>query len=286
MLCSTRNLRVVPQACRRTLPPLWLQSAQRGEVHLSGKQSVLSLAAARHLSSSSGAPNKGKHPVDDGHSKSEGTGDRVTETASSQREQGDTKAEHPAETWGDKLFLVGAFMRVAAMLPRFAGSARFLRFAGTGPMIAGAIITVYEIGGWKLVVAIPVAIAAGAAASTASDSRFERQFKESLVAELQEGCPEVPQDVLEALVSSAGKQYETNRMRIEVQWPTNGGEAPQWRCEVLAKRSSFLQSWSPTLISVSRAVVDRQGYAGGLPPQTRNWDTRAPPVTWQPYWSK
>eukprot|EP00971_Amphidinium_carterae_P000780 15306-Amphidinium_carterae.1 len=46
------------------------------------------------------------------------------------REQ-EQKGTEQVETWGDKLFIFGALLRVAAMLPRFAGGSTCIAHATT-----------------------------------------------------------------------------------------------------------------------------------------------------------
>lgn len=193
------------------------------------------------------------------------------------------KHEETPRTWGDKFVVVGLVLRGAAMLPRFAGSAQLLRFAGVGPMMLGTVVTAYELGGWKLVLGVPAACLAYAGTSIVADTVLESRLKEEVIRDLQQSCPDVPEEAFEALRQVRACQYETNHVKLQVEWPASG---PQWRIEVLAERQTSFspQPWSVTKLKMLSARAGMHN--GELPPQTRNWDFRVQPVQWDLLWNR
>lgn len=71
----------------------------------------------------------------------------------------------------------GLALRGAALLPRFAGSAQLLRFAGVGPMAVGAAVSLYELGGWRLVLAVPTSVGVAVSASMLTEQKLEEGTK-------------------------------------------------------------------------------------------------------------
>ena len=67
----------------------------------------------------------------------------------------------------------GLALRGLALLPRFAGSAQLLRFAGVGPMAVGAAVSLYELGGWRLVLAVPTSVGVAVSASMLTEQKLE-----------------------------------------------------------------------------------------------------------------
>lgn len=192
----------------------------------------------------------------------------------------DQKDSH-IRTWGDKFIVAGIALRGAAMLPRFAGAASLLRFAGVGPMLLGTVVSAYELGGWKLIIAVPATCLAFAGTTMYVDTVVEQRVKDEVIRDLHTGCPNVPAAAIEALKGARLCQYETNRMRLQLEWPA---ENPQWRIQVLGERPLVSQPWSVTNLAVSsaKASIDNQR----LPPQTRNWESRVQPVQWEIVWNR
>lgn len=83
----------------------------------------------------------------------------------------------PRQTFGEKLVVFGLALRGAALLPRFAGSAQLLRFAGVGPMAVGAAVSLYELGGWRLVLAVPTSVGVAVSASMLTEQKLEEGTK-------------------------------------------------------------------------------------------------------------
>ena len=81
------------------------------------------------------------------------------------------------QTFGEKLVVFGLALRGAALLPRFAGSAQLLRFAGVGPMAVGAAVSLYELGGWRLVLAVPTSVGVAVSASMLTEQKLEEGTK-------------------------------------------------------------------------------------------------------------
>eukprot|EP00930_Biecheleria_cincta_P059122 TRINITY_DN44881_c0_g1_i1.p1 TRINITY_DN44881_c0_g1~~TRINITY_DN44881_c0_g1_i1.p1 ORF type:complete len:253 (+),score=39.15 TRINITY_DN44881_c0_g1_i1:66-824(+) len=196
------------------------------------------------------------------------------------------KQEKPTPTpttWGEKLLAVGMLLRGAAFLPRLASAAPMLRFAGVGPMALGAVVSVYEIGGWRLVLAIPGSVAVAAGASTFTESRLEEKLKQEIITELHCNCDGLPHDASEALHGACLRQYETNFAKLIVELPAQA--VGKWRIEVSCQRQCFPSAWSVVTLRVLRSAVI-EGLHETLPPQTRNWRTDAPPTKWELFWER
>lgn len=125
------------------------------------------------------------------------------------------------------------------------------------------------------------AVGAMFAVSYALGSSRLAALREQATRELQQGCPEIPAGAMQALAEAPVREFETNRLRVEVEW--HGETAGQWRLEVHACRSSALVAWQVTSLKAFRASATSLG--AGLAPQTRQWkaDARGP-VRWQEVW--
>lgn len=69
----------------------------------------------------------------------------------------------------------GLALRGMALMPRFAPAARLLRFAGVGPMAVGAAVSLYELGGWRLVLAVPGSVGLAMSASALTEKKLEER---------------------------------------------------------------------------------------------------------------
>jgi len=192
----------------------------------------------------------------------------------------------PSSAWGGVIVIFGAAIRGAATLPRFAAMAGPLRFAGAPMMLLGSVVSVYELGGWRLLLGIPATAVAAFAGGTVLDARRERTLKEDAVQEVRAGCADVPSDALDALREAPAREYETNRIALDVDWPAaaRAGSTEQWRLHVSASRQNIFKPWSITSLRASHADMSnlkRLGAAGGPPPQTRHWDPEATPIRWE-----
>jgi len=195
-------------------------------------------------------------------------------------EQG--QARVTARTWGDKLVLLGFTLRGAALLPQLISVSRYLRFAGVGPMLVGSVFTVYEIGGWRLLLAIPVTLSGLSCASMISDAHFEERVKVEVLQDLRKDCADIPEEVLSALQAASVKQYETNRMRLDVQILNEYASSGQFRVVVMGSRENMSQPWSISSIEVLRGV--KEGSGSQPPPQCRYWDSE--PLRWELMWAR
>lgn len=196
-------------------------------------------------------------------------------------------------TWGDKLMLAGASSMIASTVVRTASYAQFLRFAGPGPMLVGAVLSVYELGGWRLLLALPATAGAVAGVGRFAGSMREASLKDEATQELREQCPELPCEALDAIRATPAREYETNRLRLEVEWAAGASTGPdevaalafpKWQVMVEAVRDSPLAPWRLTALRASRALRARPSFEQGqLPPQTRFWGSA---LEWQIVWQR
>merc|ERR1712113_235167 len=99
-----------------------------------------------------------------------------------------------------------------------------------------------------------------------SDRLYEDQLRDEVMRCLREGCPNIPDAAVESLSLAATRQFETNRVSLDLIWCAPGVEAnPEWKIEVQAHRQNFLQPWSVSSIRVSSACIDKDGCSDGLP---------------------
>lgn len=132
-----------------------------------------------------------------------------------------------------------------------------------------------------LPVALGVVIATVGVSYAVGSSRLAA-FREEVGREIQQGCPEIPEGALKALADVPIREFETNRLRAEVEWRGEAA-AGQWRLEVQASRTSALVAWQVTSLNVLRASTTSLG--SGLAPQTRQWSADARgQVRWQEVW--
>lgn len=160
-----------------------------------------------------------------------------------------------------------------------------LRFAGAGPMLLGAIVSVYELGGWPLLLGLPATIAAFASASNIVEGVWEDQFRDEVIHDLREGCPDIPEGAITALSATRARQYETNRLRLEVQWTADTTGAATWRIEVRGSRPNLSKPWLVTELRALTARVTERS-PDTPPPQTRFWDSQAPQLQWETVWQR
>eukprot|EP00931_Biecheleriopsis_adriatica_P102915 TRINITY_DN77818_c0_g1_i1.p1 TRINITY_DN77818_c0_g1~~TRINITY_DN77818_c0_g1_i1.p1 ORF type:complete len:270 (-),score=36.43 TRINITY_DN77818_c0_g1_i1:60-869(-) len=210
--------------------------------------------------------------------------DKGADDRSNHRSQ-ERQYEEPVETWGAKFLLVGALLRGAAMLPRFTAAAPMLRFAGAGPLAAGAMISVYEIGGWRLVLAIPGTVALGTGASLLMECKLEDKFKDEVLRCLKASNLDIPDHVVESLREVPVCQYETNLVKFVAEVLEDAScPSKRWRIEALGHRSAFPARWSLTSLNVATSKPDIASTSFDLPPQTRNWDAQVQRPQWVHTW--
>lgn len=189
-------------------------------------------------------------------------------------------------TWGDKMVLLGLSMRGAAMLPQLAYASRVLRFAGTGPMLLGSVVTIYELGGWRLLLGIPATAASFVAVGKFADGVHAERFRTETLNEVSVACPDIPAHVVSLLPNAEVCEIETNRVRMEVQHPCDLGSAVQWRIVAYGTREKMWQPWQIVTLQVSCGVPDARYNARSLPPQTCDWDFSTAPLRWEVIWQK
>lgn len=196
-------------------------------------------------------------------------------------------AEESTHTWGDKLVLFGLTLRGAALVPRLFSMAPMLRFAGGIPMLAGTVVTLYDIGGWKLLLGIPATTVALLTAGKLADNRCDENFRAEIIQDLARECPAIPSSVIEALEATSARQYETNRVRLELQCPADKDASGNWRIVAFGTRDHMSQRWCITSLEASHGVMETQTHLQGLPPpQTRFWDGDAIPIRWEMMYQK
>merc|ERR1712174_33414 len=114
-------------------------------------------------------------------------------------------------------------------------------------MVFGLLVSIYEVGGWRLILSIPVMFGGGVTLCSVYDTSAEKELKKQVILELCQACPDLPQaEAMEALQAVRGHEYESNCMRFDVQWAGSVVGSPQRRIEIFATRPSKLTSWTVT----------------------------------------
>jgi len=210
---------------------------------------------------------------------------------------GDQKEQKPPESSGssgrgEAIGLLGLSGLGLSMILRNPAAARALRIAGPGGMILGAIISIYEIGGWRLLLAIPVTLVSYKGAVHFSDQRLEGELKQDVVSAVSSACPQAPEELFAVLHAERGREYETNKFSLEVE-SARKADGPMWRLELCALRPSRFQAWSLSSLKVLRGEAAQPSLPSGAsgsedppppPPQTRYWSR--PSVDWQLVWQQ
>lgn len=219
-------------------------------------------------------------------SKQEGTPPGENDAASEEKQQESRVHKGEAMTF----IGIGAF--AASMFLRNPAAARILRFAGPGGMLIGAMLSIYELGGWRLLLGLPVAGIGIQVATGVASNRSIETLKSDAIASVSEACPDVPADALEALRKESGTEYETNRLRMEVVWHSDQSlgqsvtDAPSWRFEITAERESRFRPWRILVIRTSRSIIEVESADAKPSAQTRSWSASDPPsrrwsIVWQ-----
>merc|ERR1712232_654104 len=104
---------------------------------------------------------------------------------------------------------LGGSAVAASFVVRGAAAANILRFAAGGPVLAiGAAVSLYEVGGWRLLAAVPACVVAGLAAGHASDSWKEQALKEDVASRIRQACPSAPEKAVAMLLTISATEYE------------------------------------------------------------------------------
>merc|ERR1711924_516504 len=106
-------------------------------------------------------------------------------------------------------------------------------------------------------------------------------FRSDVINELIAAHPDIPADVLELLQAAPVQEFETNRIRMEIQCPNDPSKTIRWRITAYGKRDHTCQSWSVKKLQLSKGVEDSHDFSCGLPAQTCDWDCNAVPVRWE-----
>mmetsp|Transcript_1954 Transcript_1954/g.2614 ORF Transcript_1954/g.2614 Transcript_1954/m.2614 type:complete len:299 (-) Transcript_1954:276-1172(-) len=213
---------------------------------------------------------------------------KQTEEEKKKAEEAEASKETPSSGSsgrGEAATLLGMTGFGLSMVLRNPAAARALRVAGPAGMALGVFLTVYDLGGWKLVIAVPVSILAFSCAGYFFDSKEEENIKSALVNEIRTNCVELPSDVAEALPEAQGIEYESNKWRLEKDFEGKTVRDPHWRVRAKATRGSRFSPWVLSSIEVSRGTrVEVKEGESALPPQTRNWDCTKGQLKWEVIW--
>lgn len=175
---------------------------------------------------------------------------------------------------------------IAARLLRFTPAAPALQAFSAIPLLLGAAAHMRSGERRALWLALPVAGGALYAADAAAEHHWREALREATAAELSSSCPELPAGVVEELRQCPGEEFETNRLRLQAEWPGKGAAGTtRWRVEVGAQRSVRIQPWKVTSLRLSRAL-GQEAVEAVPPPQTRHWDPRAQHLTWHTVWQR
>merc|ERR1712217_440898 len=123
-------------------------------------------------------------------------------------------------------------------------------------MLLGLVVTMYELGGWRLLLGIPATAASLAMISRFADGLYAEKFRDDLIHDLSVGCPQVPADVVELLRIAEVCEIETNRVRLEVQTSTRPGSVTKWRVVACGTRENISQPWNVRALQVLCSVED------------------------------
>eukprot|EP00928_Gymnodinium_smaydae_P028760 TRINITY_DN2184_c1_g1_i8.p1 TRINITY_DN2184_c1_g1~~TRINITY_DN2184_c1_g1_i8.p1 ORF type:complete len:346 (-),score=47.07 TRINITY_DN2184_c1_g1_i8:634-1584(-) len=205
--------------------------------------------------------------------------------------KGDSARQERTSNRGEAISWLGLSGFGLSLILRNPVAARALRIAGPAGMLAGMVLSIYEVGGWRLLISIPVFLVGLSGAGNLLNAWHESRLKQDIVNDLKVGCPELTSDVLDALQLEHGHEYETNRLRLAVECRQEASEgiATAWRVECKASRTSGLHPWSVVDLQASRGTAIRDEASDGQPPpQTRFWDSSGQGVrfTWQVVWQK
>merc|ERR1711879_329643 len=106
-------------------------------------------------------------------------------------------------------------------------------------MLLGSVVTLYELGGWRLLLGIPATGASLAVISRFANGLYAERFRADLIRDLSEGCPQIPADVVELLRTAEVCEIETNRVRLECQMSSELGSTTQWRVVACGTRENM-----------------------------------------------
>lgn len=271
-------------------PRLSRSSVPLSACHISSQQPLVLVTRRAFADGGRRSGRKKKEDADDEHGQTSGSS-----TSSSDEKTSSDGAFKP----GDLLVMLGGSAVAASFVVRGAAATNILRFAAGGPILAiGAVVSLYEIGGWQLVVAVPASVAAVVAAGHASDTWREGALREEVVSQVRQACPTAPEEVLVMLRTVPACEYETNKLHLKVFWQEDvaDGQASTvsrpdaWRLQISAVRSSCLHPWVLTALRADTGSIDitsNEGTGRKLPPQTRHWKANSEEaMRWHTVWQQ
>lgn len=184
------------------------------------------------------------------------------------------------------MMFAGLASTFASTVIRLGPLANFFRFAGPVPMVIGAVVSLYELGGWRMFLALPATVGTIVGMRRYSETVKETHMKDEAASELQASCPTVPVDAVDAMRLAPAREFETNRLRLQVEWPPTSAGGPEWQLNVTATRDSPFQPWHVDSIRASQGI--RTPEKGNIPPpQTRQWRADATSsLEWVTVWQR
>merc|ERR1719476_846292 len=132
-------------------------------------------------------------------------------------------------------------------------------------MAFGAILSLYDLGGWRLLVALPITFAGFCGASYYSDGQNEALLKGQVEELLLAECPQLPREFTQELQGARGIEFENNKLRLNATWevqPSVPSEPSHWRIECLATRTSKFGCWSISSLQVSTGGPGGESHFG------------------------
>lgn len=273
------------QAVRKHRAPVLQTQLTPPKPKHESRRDILVILERRGFASQGAAGSRGENPEDKREGKK--LGDKTKKDGDESAAREDAGDSAPAA--GPAMTMLGASGFAASIFLQSPVAKGALRVLGPGGMLIGALMTIYELGGWRLIFSIPLLIGGGSALCNVIDGSAEQTFKEAVLREVQEGFPELPAGVEEALKTATAKEYETNRLCLQAECDVEeGGKASRSRLYVLAKRESRFQPWVATTITASRGVPKEipAGGVGQPPPQTRYWSAEGGQMEWKVVWQR
>jgi len=153
--------------------------------------------------------------------------------------------------------------------------------AGSALTFVGLVVLRPTLPSWA-----PAAVlGAGCAGQGRAQEGLKASFRDEVLQEAARACLRFPAEVAEVACAAAIREFETNRIHLEVEHEAGG---VCWRFRAQARRRWFWRPWEATYVEVaSKEMLSLPGLvATAPPPQVRNWSSDGQASRWRVVWSR
>jgi len=136
---------------------------------------------------------------------------------------------------------------------------------------------------------LPAALlGAGLGAQGCAQDHLKARFRDAAVREAVDAGTLMPPQVSDVASTAPVREFETNRIHLEVEYASREAGTASWRFRAQAKRQWFWRPWDISFVEVAcKESVSLPGVVTTAPPpQVRHWSSEGQSSRWRTVWHR